>query len=80
MPMSLRDVLAAWDGSRADLSAGCDCAACTILNPGLIPRHVLAEALSQNLQLMRWRGPAPAHESVRLARHNALEIDLYFAE
>ena len=55
MPMSLQDVLDAWDRTRTDLSGECDCASCTDI---VIPRQVLSEALFQHRELLRGHGRA----------------------
>ena len=71
MPMSLLDVLDAWEDTWADLSGYAGDAQA---HSRRIPRQVLAECLSQHLHIMRGRGGAL--ES-RIARHEALSATLY---
>ena len=73
--MSLQDVLDAWDRVRTGLSGVCDCAECTDTR---IPRQVLAEALSQHLEIMQW--PGPRHRGYGIACSEALVIDFYRRE
>ena len=75
LPMSLQDVLDAWDRVRTDLSGVCDCAECTDTR---IPRQVLAEALSQHLDIKQWHGSRI--RGYRIARSEALVISFFIRE